>query len=315
MLSEPCTADLVNAPYGGTAKGYLYKATRSIFLHGTAANNTGYIMWDPNYVCNYTASASMQNSFWFEAASGTSFPTNTIANPYGLGVNSAAAGGTSFPSPAGSFLVAQTASTFRTVAACMRITYQGTTSGASGVFRFSNNYPANNVLGLLGGNGLSVSAVDAQLPHAARVNNVLEMRWFPSQQSSVIARPVSGSGVLDNDAGLYQLGVPTTTISSASTTAVEGSPIMALSWSGLNTAQTNDYRIDFYQIVEWFPGSSAFVQVQDRTATQDYAGIWHMINMLASEHSYKVISDGIIGLTSAYNDVSRAINSVRNIVA
>lgn len=231
MIQDPCNSELVQGAYGNEA-GILARYKRTFNL--TETQQHGYLLWAPSYVGYPAADFTSMNCFFYAAASPDSQPSNTNAAPLGSGVVGAAG---AFAVGASQFVKSSVCQDFRTVSACIRMTYTGTTSGCKGRIAILENVPAN----LLLTQRPSVDSLISMSASTVRVPlDTIEIPFRPQEESSEFR---------DEKAELFISTSGTAT--TFSNFAKSQQPTMiGVAWSGI---PSNEFSFDFIQNIEWRP--------------------------------------------------------------
>jgi hypothetical protein len=164
LLADPCQAALTHPVYSGGEGGYLVR-TDQWYTFGTSGTDTaGYFHWVPGFM------ASDNHELMVAAAAG--------------GGTGAAA--TAFAGVPGKTFITNTASAFRCVAACVRVTFPGAEAARQGRVHFgqTNGGVINN------GVTYTPDSIATLLPHYTRTPAAeVELRWKPNDGDQLFVDP------------------------------------------------------------------------------------------------------------------------------
>lgn len=230
MVSDPCTASLEQGLYG-TEVGILsrYKNTKST----SSVATHGYVVWAPSYAGGEHPGVNFC-AYRFTSALSDTNPLNTALQP--LGQSEVA--GWAWKVGASSFVESPLVQEFRTVAACLRAVYTGTTSNCSGRVAMLDNIPADILVRSV------PPSVDNMFSYAASTERTgldpMEIRFRPSSESSNMR-------ATDTPVYTWPAGAPTV----LSDTAHANAPtLIGFAWTGV---PSNSFTFDFIQCIEWKP--------------------------------------------------------------
>lgn len=233
MIANPCDAELVPGVYE-TSNGIL---SRYKSVHALAESDTnGFVLWCPSYPGNDYDAASVRslNAFFFAAASVANSVQNTDVNPLGsntgLSTSAHAVG-------ADGFINGTTLRDYRTVSACIRMNYTGTTSDCQGRMGFLDNVPVS----IFSNANVNVSTLMQYASNTQRVSlDTMEVIFRPDEVSEKFK---------NKDAKLWTTQVADATF--LDQTAAADEPVMiGFVWTGV---ATNQLVFDFIQNIEWRP--------------------------------------------------------------
>lgn len=175
LLNDPCNGKLVHPTYAGGNGGYIIRG-ESYFSAATGATDTAnFLHWTPGAIGNTDS-----QMLWGNAATATATP---------------AAAALASVTPSKTFLVA-TASAYRCVAACLKISYVGSAGGLSGRVHFGNTTGGYIDLGTT----YAVNAVATGLSSFSRVPVVpIEIKWRPTVADEQWMDPSSATASVDKD--------------------------------------------------------------------------------------------------------------------
>lgn len=230
MVADPCSSVLEQGLYG-TEVGILSrykntKATSSVATHG-------YVLWAPSYA-GYDYNGPNFNAYRFTTDDPSTGPVNSALEP--LGKTDAA--GWAWQVGASAFVQTDLVQEFRTVAACLRAVYTGTTSSCAGRVALLDNIPADLMVRSL------PPSVEQMFSYAAETERTgldpMEIRFRPSSESSnmratdtpVFTWPADSRAVLSDTA---HANAPT---------------LIGFAWTGV---PSNSFSFDFIQCIEWKP--------------------------------------------------------------
>jgi hypothetical protein len=230
LLADPCNGPLVHPIYPGTDAGFLFRA-ESFTSFGTGAGETsGVVHWTPGYP-NFNDSEFLYTA---TAGGGT---TGTMAS--------------ATASPGKTFL-ATNARGVRCVAACMKVSYNGSEANRSGRFHYGQT-----VAGTLDNSQVvAPDAVAQALQNYGRTpTDSIELIWKPSQGDFSFCDPSASTSALIRDQKaaltLCFVGLPATAGVTVHMTAVyEWLPAVGLSVGGntngkARSVNTTDHVVDF----------------------------------------------------------------------
>lgn len=234
MIADPCNAPLHEGQYGGN-EGYIsrFKAVTGI----NDVNTNGYILWNP-YAISGAGASDVASGFYFINASSSVAPLNTVANPWGT-VSPTTTGNAFLASAGDAFAQSATCQTARTLAACSRVVYVGTTSNTQGRIAYLENIDPSFLLNL--------PTVDNMFQIATKVERVgldpMEVTYRPSEiYDAQFKRDATGSIIR---------GTPASVASNLTQQGVELQPKwMGFAWSGV---PTNQLIFENIRILEWKP--------------------------------------------------------------
>jgi len=231
MIRDPCNADLVQGAYGNEA-GILSRYRTTFKLQETQTN--GFLLWCPSYVGSDYGDFKSMNTFFYAADNADTRPTNTVDDPLGSGVVGKTG---AFRTGASPFVYSDVCQDFRTISACLRMVYTGTTSDCKGRIAILDNIPA----GLLINQRPSVNALLSMAKETSRTSlETMEVPFRPSEESEAFK---------DETAVLYQAyDDAATTMSDYAKT--NQATMIGFVWTGIPCDQ---FDFDFLQNIEWRP--------------------------------------------------------------
>lgn len=268
LIAHPCDA-LVDSLPGVTGETVIRRIRSIISVHRTAANNTGYLLWYPEYHgLATTGGGDNSNLFMWEVVSTDSNlrPTNTTLNPLGSDSTTAShVAGDFYPDPASSLVSPETSTTTTpfasacTLAACMKYCYSGTLSSNSGFVYPVEDLPVTTFFnqngGLTGTANGAVSFANLQTYAKTRARIPLEgveVAWRPKKYLFRGPGETNSTLGLNNAADtLFTQGVISVTsrtiLQAADPTDVSG---FGIAWNGLQSTTNNDVFIECVKVVE-----------------------------------------------------------------
>lgn len=202
-----------------------------------STDNSGYIVWYPDYHSPSTTATAAVNCVSFHGVNVDSAPAQSA---WGTAGGSSTTTCSSIPDPALGFVASEVCQDARTVAACMRATYLGTTSNARGLIYPLTNIPADFLLrGGIGQTPPTVSQVISYARESKRCTGTSEVRWRPSG---------STLGFKDEFPGCFDVSSASNPTLANNVKQTEPSGV-GFAWYGISSA--NDIQIDFYKAIEW----------------------------------------------------------------
>jgi len=143
MLANPCGAEIHPGIFG-TQEGLMATVKSEVSLGALASSTCGYVVWCPALAggSGPTHGASM---FTWLSTDPNLAPTNSIANPFGLGPTGTTTIGTS--DPAHTFMHTGIAGSCRTVSACMQMAYIGRSDENQGQVTILEDIPQSVIFG------------------------------------------------------------------------------------------------------------------------------------------------------------------------
>jgi hypothetical protein len=253
MIAQPCDSTLVPGMYGST-QGMLSRVHTSGNV--VSANTYAYFLWFPSYCCNWASSTTTSTPVNF-----VYFTTNTPATgptvaDYGHGAVSTTA--SSWSDPAYDLSNSDMCADMRTLGACLRVQYTGSTSASKGMIYPLHNVPLEAVLS--GGSGdtpASVTNLQRYANSAIRAVDKCEIVWRPTPDAMNFRRDDEG---IINPSGTA--GGNTTLSSYAVHAGTTGFGFVL--W---NVTSITDYVVESYKNVEWrAEPNSGFTYVQPKGA-------------------------------------------------
>lgn len=170
LLRDPVRAPLCHPVYPGAGSGYLFRAQNLFSLALAPTETAGYVRWTPN---------------------GMDGPNNELA--FGSTATGAAIAANNNSAPGKAFLQAN-ASSFRTVAASMRVYYNGSELNRSGRVHFGN-VPDGVIVT---GTNYSVSDLQILCEHSSRTpDDYVETIWLPKDGDFEFVDPTAAASKLE----------------------------------------------------------------------------------------------------------------------
>jgi len=256
LIADPCKAELVHPNYGTSESGYLgrFRAT-----HAVNGYNNGYIVMFPEYYGSGYGESTTDNlsAFVFAHNTATYQPANNnTGSPFGHSYTSAVYSAKAIQAPAEPWVAGTNVADARTVAACLRLRYNGKMTDASGSVVIVEDFPAEMLLaGGAGGDPMSVDEIFqyAGAPQRLPVDGV-EVKFRPGSQSRYFRTKETADAVQDRDKCIRS-GNPTTAaeigVGATTTGAIRG---ILIAWRGCDGSSTGaDFSLDLYQAIEWRP--------------------------------------------------------------
>jgi len=234
LLANPCDAPLAHPTFSGGDGGYLVR-TQSILNYPTAAgsSNQGYIHWIPNAISDSDR--------------------EMLGNSTGVAWGAATATFLGDYAPGKTFLK-NSASTFRCVAACMKISYSGAELNRAGMVYYGNTTGGYIQLG----NGYSPDQVATGLTHGERTpSGEIEIIWKPTDADQILRSPDTLLAVSEGD----RMG--------ALTVAFKGLP------------DTVGLMVRFFAVYEWQPEPAGGITQSQASRAMSRNSLDDVLNALA----------------------------------
>lgn len=254
MIADPCNSTLQPGIYGSQYGMLTRNVQRTIPSPGTfssGANATsGYVVWFPSAHCNAASGVSGHvNCFFYGNNNADAGPT---LNSFGCESSATNATAKSIADPSYNFMSSESAMDARTLSACLRTTYTGTTSAARGVIMPLVNIPISALLyGDTGTNPASISNLSRYSTRQFRAVDTVE----------VLHRPSTSDFLREN------IGCISATVGSPPTFAEysERTNVLGIGFVFYNVTAMSDYVFNFYKNIEWRPEPfSGFANVVPR---------------------------------------------------
>lgn len=260
LLADPCNSNLSVGLYG-SVKGSATRTHRVTNLgRGVtgSTDNSGYIIWFPDYHNNAVQSTGLVNCISFHGTNVDSAPAPTN---WGLAAGSSVTTASSLPDPAYGFVLSDVCQDARTLAACMKATYLGTTSNARGLIYPLTNIPPDLLFrGGAANSPPSIAQIISYARESKRCTGTSEVRWRPSG---------AHLGFRDEYASPFECNTGGGATLSADARTTEPSGI-GFAWYGISSA--NDIQIDMYKAIEWRAEAGSFLS-SVKPAGADSSGI------------------------------------------
>lgn len=246
MVADPCNAELVPGLYG-TNEGVISRYKRTLQLAET--NEYGFCLWCPTY--GGRNSNEIENRYHnfiaFSPAAINTNIVNTDGDPMGLHTNTS--GGFQAVG-AGGFMEGGTVKAFRTLSACLKLQYVGSTSDCAGRIALLENIPTDILMDL--------PNVQDILNYATRTERLSletqEVTFRPNNESSKFKDPTTvflQSNFVDEKA---------TTMDP--TTQFDQPKFIGFAWAGV---PSNQLVFETIQNIEWKPDTGlGYVQTPIR---------------------------------------------------
>lgn len=298
MLSNPCDGPIAPGIYGGTAGYYLrlHKST-SLAAAGPYASGqkSGYILWWPQR-CGFGGSGAtgvlgtQANCLMWCSGMGTA-PTKA---GFGTGNTSFTGSTGAVQDPTTQFATSSTVRDWRCVAACLRLTYIGTTSNARGMVYPILNMPAGNMFNSDASAGATAGDIITQAASPGmRGDGTYEVRYRLDGENANFIR--------GNDDCPFGTATSTT-----ATDCYVGEDDYGIGFAFNNVSDFNDYQIDFYKVIEWRPRTGSNFPQLERKGTNDPSVLGRVLRELDTRRPGWVtaVKD------TAVDVVSRAISNM-----
>lgn len=242
MIADPCGSTLVPGIYGsqyGMLTRNVQRFTPSVGNVGAASSATsGFIVWFPNSHCNALPGVGGEVNCVFFGNS------NPDASPqllnYGFETAATNLTAKSIADPSYQFMNTDIAMDARTLSACMRVTYTGTTATAKGVIMPLMNIPQAALL--IGDN----AGTPASTTNLSRYS-VKQFRAVDTVE--VLHRPAV-SDFQREGIGAFQNNFGGNTVTSNYS---ERSNALGIGFAFYNVTSLSDYLFNFYKNIEWRP--------------------------------------------------------------
>lgn len=235
MLADPCDSVLTPGLFADSS-GILSRYKTSVYP--AEATTNGYLLWNPNALSESNAGSA----FYWSAASAATQPSNLVATPFGAGPIA----NTSIQQSLGAnpFAISAICADYRTISACLRLMYNGTTSGCTGRIAFVENITPEQLLSAGGGAPLSVNNLFDLSTKTSRTQlDAMEIRYRPNVTASDIYR----RKLYDTS---INVGVVASTISTVSTSSRFGDVFYGFAWMGV---ASNQLVFETIHNIEWRP--------------------------------------------------------------
>lgn len=169
ILNDPCAAPLAHPCYAGADGGILVRVETSYDIGIGGTDTAGALFWTPG---------ATGNNAGFAAGLVPATAINSVTAMTGVSISAAT-------QPGYTYLLAN-ASTFRTVAACMQITYLGTEANRSGVINYGN---ANGSTFNVGDAVASATLANVLEKFERTPVGTVEVKWRPSAFDQTFKEP------------------------------------------------------------------------------------------------------------------------------
>lgn len=238
---DPCNAPIPSGFYG-SKDGILMRLKINFTLGGAAEN--GYLWWFPQFHnegqdTNSPATDKPANLFAFSNANADLAPSRV-----NMGLGTLTTTGLGLQDPAWKFVASDTCQDARTIAACLRVTYQGNNSQAQGLMSAITNLPLQATLyGGVGATPPSVSQMTTYAPKNNRAFNGLEVKFRPDESSIRFKTDEVFPVFLNASPDMSELG---DTSEYFSPTAI------GVTWRNVNSPGTTLY-FELTKVIEWRP--------------------------------------------------------------
>lgn len=261
MVADPCNATLVPGIFGDQ-DGLLARVKLSIMNPGDRGQTAGYILWCPDYHTkpDFAESFLFGKGNLFVWSSTGSFipPTNTVAFPYGGENNpwdpTTDSAGT-IRDPAANLLDTDLVQDARTISSCIRLTYTGAMTAASGQYAFIEAMPLSSLLS--GGDTTGDPTppdVDDLFQYATKSGRL------GTDTLEIVSRTDDSSGTFRNSE-ISPVSVEDQGGSEASFLTTEGKTqqplVYGIAWRGLASRTPSPMVLDVLKNIEWRPRPSS----------------------------------------------------------
>lgn len=250
LINDPCGAKIPDRVYGDDS-GYSMrlKLTRTADLYNNTAHRFGYVVWFPDYHnISRNGNATVAGTNFFQWNS-----TDSQSRPVSLGFGAQSTATTtptttsSITDPAYNFVAGETCQDARTLAACLKVRYVGTTSNARGNF-----YPLVNVpLELLINDLPNVSEMVQYATQEIRADDNLEIKHRPSTRAS---------GNYHNQR-YGPIGCATGVAPSLYASAEAQGPV-GIGFVWFDISSPVDVFFDAYKVIEWKPEANSGIPLK-----------------------------------------------------
>lgn len=263
MIANPCDATLVPGLYGDS-EGMLARF-RSVQDVSTATATDGYILWAPEFHCpGGQTSTGVRNLFAFHATTANDRPTNVgTTSAFGdASLTIVGAAGSSIEDPAYNWVGGETAQDARTLSSCMKMTYNGPMTEASGQVAFLEGVSASTLL--FGGTNGATATIGQLFNMAATTQRLgtdtLEIVWRPDPEAGESFTYASSTGLATDlygsQQGVFTLGNNATTLTTQGMSQTQRDPkLYGFAWKNL-TAGTENLTFDLVKNIEWKPSAA-----------------------------------------------------------
>jgi hypothetical protein len=347
MILDPCNAPLKPIYSSRMGGGQVFRVRARFALRSTAADSSGYLVWFPSFhnggvdetddiIGATNTLKGGANLFSFGATAFSGRPANSTATPFGTSVNVSGSAGRALADPAFDLVDSQNVSEARTLAACMKIKYVGSTSTRQGEIFVVKNLAQNALVRSTG----SVSSIGEIAQYASTTCRMpaseMEIVWRPNGEAEV-PRKVGVSAASAMPASLesyatdapFVLGVPAgADLTEQSNSSLAGAPSgIAVAYASLNSAESNDVIIELTKIVQLrYSPLRGTVETTDvptgREETSDQATAaldaklggsdWSVRNAMdAGQRAADNVADVVLGGVSIINTLDRARRGLR----
>lgn len=247
MIADPCSAQLTPGIYGDN-QGLLGRFQSSYTLTTGGTYTCGYFIWFPGYT-GYTRNTTPHNGlniFNFAHDVSSDAPINTVAVPFGSGLIADTTYG--IPDPALPFITAGTCESMRLLGACMKLTYTGKTSDATGQICLLQNVPLDNILPE---NGTPASVDDLFI-----LSSVSRRLGLDSQEIVFQPKDAALERFRTAEDVCVQQGISGTDASTFGADAKINPPTcFGFAFRGLTPGTLDQYIVEMHKNVEWKPST------------------------------------------------------------
>lgn len=240
MVSDPCMATQKPGLYGST-QGMIARFHQPYDMSANATwgtNDFGYAVWFPSYHAPGGANGKMAtNFFYWTSPNATTQPVLVGYGALPLADTTTAKG---FIDPAYNFVAGDVCQDARTLSACMKLSYAGSTSQAQGfVYPITNLSISTLLYGGTFDNPPTVQQMLAICTTNKRADGIAEVVWRPSPEAFNFRNEVDGVASCN------------ATNSPSVSSFVTGYPPMGIGFVFYGVNNVSNFIIDCYKNVEW----------------------------------------------------------------
>jgi len=262
--------NVVHPEYGSSDSGYLAKLSSSVAIDTSSGETSGYCVWFPDFTGRTLTAAStvVRNGNWFVYQSNLSStaPTNTVAQPFGVGTLPTSSNGQFIIDPAHDLVNSDICADARTVAGCVKMTYTGRNDALSGRVGYLNAVPREALL--QGGSGSPPSPTDMFRYCDSNFRtplDTIENKFRPGDGSAAFRAEGSATHSSETD-NAFDTGIPGASITSVGAGVPSGMCTgIGFCFEGLPEDSTVIF--DLVKTIEWRPEmNSGLVQPPPTTS-------------------------------------------------
>lgn len=265
---DPCHAPLSVIYSEAMNGGVVFRVRKRFRLRNGVTRENGYVAWYPSFhnggadgTSSISGSAAAYrggaNLFVYNTTSPATSPVNSTTTPFGSGAAISDVEGRALADPAHDLVKSPNVSEARTLGACMRLIYTGTTSARQGEVFAISTLP-QNALVRSDGSTLDVDDFISTAGHSCRTTN-MEVIWRPDEESEYPRKGgqqasnslASGNESVGVDAA-FILGDPLGSHKTvARTGSLPGEPMgIGLAFTDQNLETSSDLYIELTKIVQ-----------------------------------------------------------------